>query len=64
MKNKIALLIASLVSGVVFGLMLYVINPELTVRDYVILCSAFAFAMFLFELYITPIIKRKYRKDN
>lgn len=64
MKEKVALLIACLIASIVFGLVLYVLNPALTKGDYVIFCSAFALSMFLFELYVRPIIKRKYKKEN
>lgn len=62
MKNKLALVITSLIIGFLFGIILYIFNLIQTSKEFFINSLSFGVSMFLFELYIRPIINKTFKK--
>ncbi len=62
MKNKLALVIASLIIGFLFGVILYIFNLIQTSKEFLAYSLGFGISMFLFELYIRPIINKTFKK--
>lgn len=61
MKNKLALVIASLIIGFLFGMILYIFNLIQTSKEFFTYSLGFGVSMLLFELYIRPIINKIFK---
>jgi len=63
MKNKLEIFLASLIIGFLFGMVLYFFNLIQTSKEFLIYSLGFGVSMFLFEIYIRPIINKKFKKS-
>jgi hypothetical protein len=62
MKEKLALLFACFIVSMGLGVVLYLFNITQSLKEIIVHCVVFALSMFLFELYIRPVINRKFKK--
>lgn len=62
MKNKLALLIGSVISGLIFGLIIYLFKVTESLKEVFFHALLFTVFVFLFELYIKPFMNKKFGK--
>jgi len=65
MKEKIALFIACiLIGGFGFGLILYFMDLTNSYKELIMQALVFGIGMFLFEIFIRPLINQYFKKEK
>lgn len=64
MKEKVALFIACILIGFVFGLILYFMDLTNSYKELIMQALVFGIGMFLFEIFIRPLINQYFKKEE
>lgn len=64
MKEKLALLFACFIVSIGLGVVLYLFNITQSLKEIIVHCVVFALSMFMFEIFLRPIIQKRFKKQN
>lgn len=64
MKEKVALFIACILIGFGFGLILYFMDLTNSYKELIMQALVFGIGMFLFEIFIRPLINQYFKKEK